>query len=49
MDYTEIKIGEFEFQGLQAGDQGKDLIIFLHGFPEGAVMWENLMQRHRRN
>ena len=44
MDYTEIKIGEFKFQGLQAGDPGKDLIIFLHGFPEGAVMWENLMQ-----
>jgi pimeloyl-ACP methyl ester carboxylesterase len=45
METKKIKIGQLTFDCLIAGNKEHDLVIFLHGFPETAMMWSPLMEK----
>lgn len=40
-----IKVGELEFDCRVSGNEGDELIILLHGFPETSFMWIKLMDK----
>ncbi len=39
-----INIGEFSFECRISGQEGNELVILLHGFPESSIMWKGLME-----
>ena len=45
MQVRKLNIGEFEFDCCVSGNEQKELIILLHGFPETSYMWINLMEK----
>lgn len=42
-ELKKIRVGELEFDCRFSGEENKEVIIFLHGFPESSFMWSGLM------
>ena len=45
MKSIEIEVGPHRFACLTAGDPGRPLLLFLHGFPEYSGAWEEMLER----
>lgn len=45
----EVKTRHFKFECMAVGNKDDELVILLHGFPETAYMWRNLMTDLARN
>jgi pimeloyl-ACP methyl ester carboxylesterase len=43
MERTEIRVGDFIFDGLRDGPRDGELVLLLHGFPESAAEWRGVM------
>jgi pimeloyl-ACP methyl ester carboxylesterase len=43
INQTSLKINALQFDCLTAGNPSNELVIFLHGFPETAYMWRNIL------